>query len=209
MELGDATDTDSETALATGDEKHWVPLPTEELSHQEMQLPRFSHIPPPSIKGCKKWPTSLEAQAFPTDQKPLLLDVLIWVIPYLEVVDTTRLKYTMKSLRRGSGFGPLWFTRPWSPNRRRRWGFGIPSTNRTVVNDKPQVHLMLHFVWIYLTPEERYTMSQTSAPWYLYQKLRQKAILAPISQLLAVRPAPMKPKTLSMNRALLYACALL
>jgi hypothetical protein len=109
----------------------------------------------------------------------------------------------------GPEFGPLWFTRPWSPHRRRRWGFGIPSKERTVTNDKPPVHLLFHFVWPFLTPMERSTMTKTSAPWYLYQKLRVRAVSAPISSLLKKRPAPFPTKTLSMDRALLYACALL
>lgn len=52
-------------------------------------------------------------------------------------------------------------------------------------------------------------MTRTSKAWFLYQKLRVLAVSAPISLLLQHRSAPTKPKILSMDRALLYACALL
>ena len=100
-----------------------------DLLPNEIQLPRFSHLPPASIIGCKQWPPSLEAQSFPTNTTPILNDVLIWVAPYLELEDNKKLKCTGKLFQRGPGFGPLWFTRPWSPHQRRRWGFGIPSSN--------------------------------------------------------------------------------
>ena len=99
------------------------------LLPNEMQLPRFSHLPPATILGCRRWPTSLEAQAFPLDEQPILNDVLIWVAPYLEIEDNQRLKCTGKLFQKGPGYGPLWFTRPWSPHQRRQWGFGIPSSD--------------------------------------------------------------------------------
>ena len=46
-------------------------------SPNDIQLPRFSHLPPASIIGCKQWPPSLEAQSFPNDTTPTLNDVLI------------------------------------------------------------------------------------------------------------------------------------
>jgi hypothetical protein len=186
-----------------------VAHPDDNPTPNEIQLPRFSHLPPATITGCDRWPASLEAQAFPPDATPTLYDVMIWTVPYLETDDIKRLKRVGKPYQHGPGFGPLWFTRPWSPNRRRRWGFGIPSSDRTVVNDKPPVHLAIHFVWTFLSPHDRVKMTKLSAPWFLYQKLRAKAISAPISQLLQSRPSPQKPKKLSMDRAILYACALL
>ena len=97
-------------------------IPTENetsvnISPNEMQLPQFSHLLPSTILGCRRWPTSLEAQAFPLKDKPLLNDVFIWVAPYLEIGDNQRLKCTGKLFQRGPGFGPLWFTRPWLPRQ--------------------------------------------------------------------------------------------
>ena len=50
---------------------------SEAFMPNELQLPRFSHTPPASIKGRHRWPASLEAQAFPLHAKPTLNDVLI------------------------------------------------------------------------------------------------------------------------------------
>jgi hypothetical protein len=52
-------------------------------------------------------------------------------------------------------------------------------------------------------------MTKAAAPWFLYHKLRVKAVTVSISTLLQKRPSPTKPKKLSMDRAVLYACALL
>ncbi len=111
----------------------------------EEPLPYFSHTPPANIRGRKRWPTSLDAQGFPATEKPTLADILIWVSPYLEPRENAKLHEVSTEYRHGPGFGPLWFYRPWSPNRRRRWGFGIPDKNRTVVNDIPPPTLAYSF----------------------------------------------------------------
>ena len=46
-------------------------------------IPAFSHIPPPHIKGTHCWPLSLDSQAHPGTTPPILLNILIWVKPYL------------------------------------------------------------------------------------------------------------------------------
>jgi hypothetical protein len=111
--------------------------------------------------------------------------------------------------RYGPGFGPLWFYRPWSPNRRRRWGFGVPAKTRTVVNDIPPPHLYIHFIWQYLLPSERLIMSRATMPWFLYHRLRVMAVTTPIRNLLKPRSCTAPPKILPRDRALLYASALL
>jgi hypothetical protein len=175
----------------------------------EEPLPYFSHTPPANIRGRKRWPPSLDAQGFPVTKKPSLADILIWVSPYLEPQENAKLHEVSKEYRHGPGFGPLWFYRPWSPNRRRRWGFGIPDRNRTVVNDIPPPHLPIHFIWQFLTMSERFNMTKLTAPWFLYQKLREKAVQTPIRKLLHARPDTKPPKHLPMDRAILYASALL
>ena len=109
----------------------------------------------------------------------------------------------------GPEYGPLWFYRPWSPHRRRRWGFGVPSTTRTVVNDVPPPHLCIHFIWVFLTPKERHTMTRTCSQWFLYHRLRITAVRIPIASLRQRRPPPGKPYRLPAARALLYASAML
>mgnify|MGYP000361729742 CR=1 FL=1 len=92
------------------------------------------------------------------------MDVLIWVTPYLEKPARACLRSVATLYKLGPTYGPLWFSRPWQPNRRRRWGFGIPSMDRTVVNDVPPPHLFLHFIWQYLSPPERLTMTTMAPP---------------------------------------------
>jgi hypothetical protein len=135
-----------------------------ETQRQEEPLPHFSHLPPPHIQGRRRWPISLEAQGFPTTKKPVLIDILIWVSPYLEPTENAKLHEVSTDYRYGPTFGPLWFYRPWSPHRRQRWGFRIPNRNRTVVNDTPPPHLPLHFIWQFLTTSERYKMTKLAAP---------------------------------------------
>ena len=134
-------------------------------------LPSFSHIPAPHIRGSDRWPFSIDAQSFPSPSIPGLTDVLIWIHPFLEPNDRAVTHCISKAFTLGPTFGPLWFTRPWSPNRRRRWGFGALSRDRTVVNDKPPKHLMLHFAWQYLLPAERQTASRICPQWFLYHQL--------------------------------------
>ena len=78
-----------------------------------------------------------------------------------------------------------------------------------MVNDVPPPHLYIHFVWQYLTPDERFTMSRAAAPWFLYQKLRARAVKVPIRELLAIRPNTTPPQKLPLGRSVLYASALL
>ncbi len=172
-------------------------------------LPPFSHTPPATVVGRKRWPSSLEAQGFPLDQTPKLVVVYVWVTKYLEPEDVNSMKCIATDYQYGPGFGPLWFYRPWSPHRRRRWGFGIPSTNRTVVNDVPPPDLFIHFAWQFLTPRERYDISKLSSKWFLYQRLRHRAVKEPIRILLHPRVVTMKPTRLPPDRAILYASALL
>jgi hypothetical protein len=174
-----------------------------------LRLKPFSHVPPATIQGRRRWPLSLEAQGFPVDRDPRLLDVAVWIQTFLEPYEKQGMKLIARAFRYGPGFGPLWFYRPWSPNRRRRWGFGIPSKQRTVVNDVPPPYLCLHFIWQFLSPEDRYKMCRLSSKWFLYQKLRQYAVQAPIRILLRPRISTKKPTTLPLDRALLYASALL
>ena len=172
-------------------------------------MPPVRYLPPATIRGRHRWPKSLEAQAFPDNKILELSDILIWVLLYLEMEENAKVRCIAKDYRLGPGYGPLWFHRPWSPHRRRRRGFGIPSVDRTVVNDIPPPHLYIHFALQYLTPDERFTMSRATAPWFLYQKLRARAVTVPIRRLLATRPNTKPPTKLPLDRAILYESALL
>ena len=107
MELNDSLQIDNHDDIDRVSNKAMQHMPPTALLPQEMQLPRFSHLPPPSIQGSDRWPASLEAQALPLTETPELIDILIWLTPYLEVDDTIRLKCISTQYRRGPGFGPL------------------------------------------------------------------------------------------------------
>jgi hypothetical protein len=109
-------------------------------------LPSFSHIPPVTIRGRHRWPYLLDAQSFPSTTCPCLHDILIHIDRYLEATDRATISCTSSLYQLGPRYGPLWFSRPWSPNRRRRWGFGIPDRDRTVVTDALLPHGFIHFV---------------------------------------------------------------
>jgi hypothetical protein len=66
---------------------------------QQTPIPPFSHIPPPNIRGRHRWPVALEAQGFPDQQTPTLVDVIIWSNKYLEPKDKLSLKQVAKTYR--------------------------------------------------------------------------------------------------------------
>jgi hypothetical protein len=85
-----------------------------------------------------------------------------WVTPFLTPDACSSSTSLATAYRLGPQFGPLWFTtRPWSPHRRRRWGFGSISRDRSAVNDRPPPHLMLHLLWQFLSLPDRQVASHT------------------------------------------------
>ena len=182
--------------------------PIESLAQcRKSLLPPFSHTPPPSIRGRHRWPSSLESQSCPQSLWSTLDDVLIQVQPYLTLNDRAKMACTAKIHSLGPAYGPLWFSRPWSPNRRRQWGFGVPHQDRTVATDSPLPHTLIHFAWPFLSPHDRRTMTKTCSQWFLYHQLRCYAMFAPIATLKHVRPPPGSPTELPIGRSLLYASA--
>jgi hypothetical protein len=165
-------------------------LPAPLVKPTDIPLPAFSHIPPSTIQGCRRWPYSLDAQSFSPNGTPVLMDILIHVRSYLVRHDEVSLACTGKLYSLGPAFGPLWFSRPWSPNRRRRWGFGLPSRDRTIKTNDPLPHGFIHFIWTFLTPEERQITTRTCSQWFLYHRLRCFAMTAPIASLKQLRPPP-------------------
>ena len=179
-------------------------LDSEVLPHQEV-LPSFSHKPPSSVKGSHRWPVSLESQA----PQPSFLQVLPWVQLFLTAKEKCQLSVLSTEFCHGWQFGPLGFFRPWSTNRRRRWGFGIPSSTRRIIPDAPPKYLMIHFVWQFLTPTDRVACSCASVLWSCHATLRAKAILTSVSVLRQARPPPRKPEDSCKKRCLMCASALL
>lgn len=174
-----------------------------------VSLPSFSHVPPRSVPHSRRWPPSLDPHAFPITEIPALSDIQVWVTPYLLPEETAQLRRIGTAYRQGSHFGPLWLTKPWSPNRRRRWGFGIPCKDRTVVSDVPLPQIFIHFAWQYLAPADQAVAVTVCSQWFLYHCLRVRAVCHSVASLHIRRPPPSLPVRLPMARALLYASSLL
>jgi hypothetical protein len=167
----------------------------------------FRHTPARTKLLTRRWPSALESQACST---PLVLhDFLIWVQPFLDPSASSALERTSRAFALGPTFGPLWLYRPWSPHRRRRWGFGIPSKQRIATHDSATYHSILHFVWTYLAPADRKVATKVSSAWSLYHQLRIRAATTSLAPLRDRRPPPGNPNRLPEDRALLYSCALL
>jgi hypothetical protein len=159
----------------------------------------------------KRWPLCLEAQAKPATDSVTLVDIWIWIHPFLDVVTQGILLCSLMNAHQlGPGFGPLWFYRPWSPHRRRRWGFGIPTSGRSTRHEMPSPYAAIHYTWVFLDPHDRYKATKVCEEWALYHQLRlQQAVTTSLRQLRVTREAPGNPTKLWKDRALLYGCALL
>jgi hypothetical protein len=173
------------------------------------QVPTFSHGPPPSIRGCHRWPTAPEQQALSGTQL-VLHDVYVWVVPFLDPQSQHLSRCTSSAFRYGSIGTPLWYTRPWTPYRRRLWGFGTPTASRSTHHDAPSVISTLPYIWTFLAPSDRWASHHVCSPWRAYVHLRIRACRVSISTLRLVRPPPTSASatTLDQTRAYLYACAL-
>ena len=136
-------------------------------------------------------------------------DIWVWVDPFLTPHDQTTMTSLNRSFHLGPTFGPLWFYRPWSPHRRRRWGFGLPSSSRSATHEDPSPYTALHFAWTFLDPQDRFLATKTCAEWYQYHQLRYKAVTTSLKPLRLLRASPGNPSRLPADRSVLYACALL
>jgi hypothetical protein len=115
-----------------------------------VSLPVFSHLPPQ--KGRLTWPGGPDFQWY--RMLPTLTDVWVYVDAsgYLEDGDIFNGKHSSngtKVFARGTKIGPLWLTRPWQPIRRRVWGFGTTSADRSCTHDAPNPVMLIHFVWTF------------------------------------------------------------
>jgi hypothetical protein len=96
---------------------------------------------PPSYR----WPPgTLQHQGPPSN--PQLYDLAAWLLPFLDDSSQAKLVVVNRAFNYGPTGYPSYFYRPWSPLVwRRRWGFGIPSTNRSAMSDCPTVVLAMLF----------------------------------------------------------------
>jgi hypothetical protein len=175
------------------------------------QVPLFSHGPPPTIQGCRRWPTAPELHALASTAIPTLHDILALLLPFLDSPAKLAISHLSTTYTYGIIGAPLAFTRPWSPYRRRRWGFGIPSKHRSATHDHPSTIGMIHHIWPFLTPADRWSSYQACTSWRSYIRLRVTACRTLVAPLRATKPplSASPPKRLNHDRARLYANALL
>eukprot|EP00980_Cylindrotheca_fusiformis_P018620 scaffold6176_cov173-Cylindrotheca_fusiformis.AAC.4 len=109
--------------------------------------------------------------------------------------------------------GPFWLSRPWPPIRKRLWGFGRLSAQRSCAHDRPNFRMAPHFAWPFLTSSERFKLMVAHPFWFLYAALRRRAVLCSVAPLRLPRskenPDPAVSEGLSMSRAVLHSAALL
>ena len=95
-----------------------------------------------------------------------LIDVWPLLLPYLTAGDKVVVSALASSFSFGVLCSPLWLTRPWQPHRRRRWGFGTVSAQRSATTPSPTVYHIFHHIWPFLGAAERF-QSQRLSPLML------------------------------------------
>jgi hypothetical protein len=179
------------------------------LAKNPFTVPQFYHGPPPSICGTKRWPASPDHQSWASTSPLSLLNVYVLIAPFLDHRSQQSCCCTSTLLRFGEVCTPLWYYRPWSPYRRRLWGFGTPATGRSTNHDKPAWIGTLSHIWTYLDPLSN-ACSQVCQSWKSYIDLRIVACRTSVVLLRHAFPTLSKnpPLKLSRARAQLYASAL-
>jgi hypothetical protein len=109
----------------------------------------------------------------------------------------------------GVEFSLLWLYCPWSPHRRRHWGFGLPSSAHIATHKEATYHIVIHFAWTYLAPRDSHCATQVLPTWCFYHRLRLRAVTTSLAPLHFPRASPGQPVQLPEHRFILYACALL
>jgi hypothetical protein len=107
----------------------------------------FRHTPPSHIRGRRRWPGDTDYQTHLAAPHPTFLD--IWSkIPtdYFSSSELAICKCLASDYQFGPSFTSVTLNRPWHPLRRRRWGFGIPSTQRSLSVEVPVFTMVFHNV---------------------------------------------------------------
>ena len=112
------------------------------------------------------------------------------------------------NLSSGTLYANNYFTRPWEPHRRRKWGFGIPDSYHSATYDQPNPKSLIHFVWLFLLPLERKYVVQTCPEWLFYAHLRRDSVRTSVAPLRAPRTSTI-PSSIDHHRAHLNTLCLL
>jgi hypothetical protein len=113
----------------------------------------FRHTPSCQLPLAWHCPSSLEAQALSTQS--VLLDIWIWLQPFLDHDSCAALLATTSHFHLGVEYSHLWLYRPWPPLRHQCWGFGTPCKPCTATHNDATYHNIICFVWTYLAPSDR------------------------------------------------------
>ena len=124
----------------------------------------FSHVPPPTLQGSRRWPGRVDCQSPSSD--PLLLDTWVHVQRFLAPQDRRHMLCLSSAFSFGVLCSPLWLTRPWQPHRRRRFGFGKVCRARSATTASPTLSHIYHHLWPFLSSSDR-QMSQSLSPVFL------------------------------------------
>jgi hypothetical protein len=127
----------------------------------------YQHTPPRSMAVHKRWLACFEAQAKPDTYGTTLVDIWIWIQPFLDAHTQGILCTLLNAHQLGPDFGPLWFYSPWSSHWRRCWGFGIPTSGRSTCHETPSPYTAIHYAWVYLDPKDHYKATKTCMEWAL------------------------------------------
>jgi hypothetical protein len=172
----------------------------------------FSHVPPASVIGSRRWPGIRDSQSYSaSSSSPALTLVDVWALvqSFLDSSDRQCLSRVASAFSLGVICSPLWLTRPWQPHRRRRYGFGSVSLERSATTDKPTIIHVFHHLWPFLSPCDRHQMQRSSLFLLRYSYQRVHATVTSVAVLRAPRPPPTKPKSINQHRTRLFGSALL
>ena len=111
----------------------------------------FSHGPPTTIQGQDRWPGCPDHQASFTS-KLSLIDVWVHLQCFLSACERKSIQQTSREFSLGTICSPLWLSRPWQPHRRRRWGFGRASINRSATTNQPTFFHVFHHILPFMDP---------------------------------------------------------
>jgi hypothetical protein len=170
----------------------------------------FSHVPPSWVLGCRQWPGRGESQSHLDSYRSLTLhDVWVHLQAFLDSSARLAVSTLAPSFSYGVLCSPMWITRPWKPYRRRRWGFGRISSDRSVTTDRPTLFHIFHHLWPFFTARDRWSSQRASPHLLRYSFQCLHAATTSVAVLRAPRAPPCKPKLIDCARTRLFGSALL
>jgi hypothetical protein len=166
------------------------------LPEKLFEDPTFHHGPPPSVHGCRRWPPAPDFQSSPVFSSLTIGDIYVHISisPFLDAPSCCSIRCTLASLWYGVLGTPLWYYRPWSPYRRRLWGFGTPTLDRSallIMRNPTKLRSSLphgHFLTLRHEPHASMfaragahtssfeLMLATSCPWPIYKPIAQSSV---------------------------------